>query len=48
MKTCPTGAIHFGSKKEMLEVAQERVNKLKARGYLQAGVYNPQEWAVPM
>jgi formate dehydrogenase-N beta subunit len=29
VKTCPTGAIHFGSKKEMLEVANERVEKLK-------------------
>ena len=24
VKTCPTGAIHFGTKKEMLEVAEER------------------------
>ena len=32
MKTCPTGAIHFGTKKEMLDVAQERVDKLKAQG----------------
>ncbi len=22
VKTCPTGAIHFGTKKEMLEVAE--------------------------
>ncbi len=29
VKTCPTGAIHFGTKKEMLEVAEERVAKLK-------------------
>lgn len=28
VKTCPTGAIHFGTKKEMLEVA-EVVAKLK-------------------
>ncbi len=27
VKTCPTGAIHFGTKKEMLEVAEERVAK---------------------
>lgn len=41
VKTCPTGAIHFGTKKEMLEVAHERVEKLKRRGYPHAGVYNP-------
>lgn len=42
MKTCPTGAIHFGTKKEMLELAEQRVAKLKARGYEHAGVYNPE------
>ena len=42
VKTCPTGAIHFGTKKEMLDVAQARVDKLKARGYDKAGIYNPQ------
>ena len=30
----------------MLEVAQQRVDKLKARGYDKAGIYNPQGWAV--
>ena len=25
VKTCPTGAIHFGTKKEMLELAEQRV-----------------------
>lgn len=42
VKTCPTGAIHFGSKKEMLEVASERVEKLKKRGFEHAGIYNPE------
>jgi hypothetical protein len=37
----------FWYKKEMLEVAHERVEKLKKRGYPHAGVYNPQGWAVP-
>ncbi|EBN0073301.1 formate dehydrogenase subunit beta, partial [Salmonella enterica subsp. enterica serovar Virchow] len=41
VKTCPTGAIHFGTKKDMLEVADERVQKLKKRGFANAGVYNP-------
>ena len=42
MKTCPTGAIHFGTKKEMLDVAAARVKKLRARGYPDAGLYNPE------
>lgn len=42
VKTCPTGAIHFGTKQEMLEMGEQRVAKLKARGYEHAGVYNPE------
>ncbi|EOD1042541.1 TPA: formate dehydrogenase subunit beta [Citrobacter farmeri] len=42
VKTCPTGAIQFGTKKEMLNVAETRVAQLKKRGYTNAGVYNPQ------
>lgn len=42
VKTCPTGAIHFGTKADMLEVADERVQKLKKRGFANAGVYNPE------
>lgn len=41
VKTCPTGAIHFGSKEVMLERAEQRVRDLKARGYAKAGIYNP-------
>ncbi|VDZ78943.1 formate dehydrogenase, nitrate-inducible,iron-sulfur subunit [Salmonella bongori] len=41
VKTCPTGAIHFGTKKEMLELGEQRVKKLKARGFEHAGIYNP-------
>lgn len=29
VKTCPTGAIHFGTKRDMLDIAEERVDKLK-------------------
>ncbi|HBE6835888.1 TPA: formate dehydrogenase subunit beta, partial [Escherichia coli] len=43
VKTCPTGAIHFGTKKDMLNVAENRVAQLKKRGYANAGIYNPQE-----
>ncbi|MDE2599924.1 MAG: formate dehydrogenase subunit beta [Rhodocyclaceae bacterium] len=42
VKTCPTGAIRFGSKEDMHEFAAERVVDLKERGYANAGVYDPQ------
>lgn len=42
VKACPTGAIRFGSKEDMLEVGAERIADLKERGYAQAGVYDPQ------
>ena len=41
VKTCPTGAIHFGTKPAMQVYAQERVADLKERGYAQAGLYDP-------
>ncbi|MFM2341268.1 MAG: hypothetical protein RLZZ592_921 [Pseudomonadota bacterium] len=42
VKTCPTGAITFGSKEDMKEVAATRIEDLKNRGYAQAGLYDPQ------
>lgn len=42
VKTCPTGAIHFGSKQDMKNLAQERVSELNTRGYQHAGLYDPQ------
>ncbi len=42
VKTCPTGAIRFGTKKDMLDFGATRVADLKERGYEQAGVYNPE------
>lgn len=41
VKTCPTGAIHFGSKEDMKDHAEERVADLKARGFTNAGLYDP-------
>ena len=41
VKACPTGAIHFGSKEDMIEYAGERVVDLRERGYAQAGLYDP-------
>ena len=40
-KTCPTNCIHFGAKDELLRVAQQRVNQLKALGFASAGIYDP-------
>ncbi|WGL99755.1 formate dehydrogenase subunit beta [Arsenophonus sp. aPb] len=42
VKTCPTGAIHFGSKAAMKQLAAERVEELKTRGYQNAALYDPQ------
>ena len=41
VKTCPTGAIVFGSKADMQEHAAERVRDLKERGFDKAGLYDP-------
>ncbi|WP_295455402.1 formate dehydrogenase subunit beta [uncultured Thiodictyon sp.] len=40
-KTCPTGAIQFGSKEDMQEVAAQRVANLHQRGFSNAGLYDP-------
>ncbi len=41
VKTCPTGAIVFGTKDEMKVHAAERIVDLKSRGYDKAGLYDP-------
>jgi formate dehydrogenase iron-sulfur subunit len=41
VKTCPTGAIVFGSKEDMIHHAEERVADLNERGYRSAGLYDP-------
>ncbi len=41
IKTCPTGALHFGSKEDMLFQAQGRLADLRERGFAQAAVYDP-------
>lgn len=40
-KTCPTGAIMFGAKTDMLLHADKRLDDLRARGFAQAGIYDP-------
>src|SRR3569832_1865009 len=42
IKTCPTGALVFGSKQDMIHHAEERVADLKERGYANAALYYPQ------
>jgi formate dehydrogenase iron-sulfur subunit len=42
IKTCPTGALHFGSKEAMLIQANERLEDLRDRGFKSAAVYDPQ------
>ena len=41
VKTCPTGAIVFGTKEDMKLHAAERIVDLKERGYANAGLYDP-------
>jgi len=41
VKSCPTGAIVFGSKDDMKRHADERIEDLKSRGFEQAGLYDP-------
>ena len=41
VKTCPTGAIMFGTKTAMIERSEERVADLRERGFDKAGLYNP-------
>ncbi|HUL42665.1 MAG TPA: formate dehydrogenase subunit beta [Burkholderiales bacterium] len=42
IKSCPTGALVFGSKEDMIHHAEERITDLKERGYQNAGLYDPQ------
>lgn len=42
VKTCPTGALRFGAREEILHYAEQRVAQLKAKGHSKAGIYNPQ------
>jgi formate dehydrogenase iron-sulfur subunit len=42
VKTCPTGAIQYGAKTDMVARAEKRVGDLKERGYQKAALYNPE------
>ena len=42
IKACPTSCLQFGSKEQLLQKANARVTQLKAAGYKDAAVYDPQ------
>lgn len=41
VKTCVTGALKFGTREDMLFLAEQRVAQLHANGKTKAGIYNP-------
>jgi formate dehydrogenase iron-sulfur subunit len=41
VKACPTGCLQFGSKSDMVAMAQTRIQQLKANGFDQATLYDP-------
>ncbi len=41
VKTCPTNAISWGSKLDMVELAHRKVDGLRERGYAEAMLYDP-------
>ncbi len=41
VKACPTGAIRYGTKEDMLAYGHDKVEKLKARGFNEAVLYDP-------
>jgi len=41
IKACPTQALVFGSKADMIDHANERIDELKERGFANAGLYDP-------
>jgi formate dehydrogenase beta subunit len=41
VKACPTSCLQFGTKEQMLQIANTRVDQLKANGFANAAVYDP-------
>jgi formate dehydrogenase iron-sulfur subunit len=42
IKSCPTGCLHFGTKTDMKELAENRATQLREQsGFANAGVYDP-------
>ena len=43
VSTCPTGALEYGDRADMLGIARERVDQLKAAGHTKAEMYGEKE-----
>jgi formate dehydrogenase iron-sulfur subunit len=41
VKACPTSAIKFGAREDLISYGEDKVSKLKARGFTEATLYNP-------
>jgi len=41
IKACPTGCLQFGTKGNLLDIAQKRVEQLKSQGFKNAALYDP-------
>lgn len=41
VKSCPTGALVFGSRADMKDLAEERITELRERGFEKASSYDP-------
>jgi len=41
IKACPTGCLQFGTKGNLLDIAEKRVEQLKSQGFKTAAVYDP-------
>jgi formate dehydrogenase iron-sulfur subunit len=41
VKSCPTGAIKYGARQDMITYGEEKVAKLQERGFADATLYNP-------
>jgi len=41
IKACPTGCLQFGTKGNLLDIAEKRVEQLKGLGFKNAAVYDP-------
>ena len=41
VKACPTSCLQFGTKEQMLQIANHRVDQLKVNGFRQAAIYDP-------
>ena len=41
VKACPTGCLQFGTKSDMLAVAAQRIEQLRASGFERAALYDP-------